>query len=103
MEKGPGAKLFHAIESALGPQSIIAEDLGIITKDVIKLRQKLNYPGMKVLQFAFDEAGDNPHLPHNFEPDSVVYTGTHDNNTTLGWYQNAGEKTKGPLPALYEC
>ena len=85
--KGPGEKLFKEIFSRLGPMNIIAEDLGIITEEVNLLRKKLKFPGMKVLQFAFDGNPDNSFLPHNFETDQcVVYTGTHDNDTTMGWF-----------------
>ncbi|MEE4166931.1 MAG: 4-alpha-glucanotransferase, partial [Desulfocapsaceae bacterium] len=85
--KGPGAAFFEKIRTRLGNLNIIAEDLGEITQDVIKLRDAAGFPGMKVLQFAFDGVSDNPFLPHNFStPHCVVYTGTHDNNTTLGWF-----------------
>jgi 4-alpha-glucanotransferase len=85
--KGPGRPFFDKIFAALGPLDIIAEDLGVITPEVTALRQSLGFPGMKVLQFAFDDNPDNPFLPHNFiSPDCVVYTGTHDNDTTLGWF-----------------
>jgi 4-alpha-glucanotransferase len=83
---GPGAALFKAIAQALGPLPIIAEDLGVITPDVVALRRKFAFPGMRVLQFAFDDGSGNAYLPHNHEVDSVVYTGTHDNDTTLGWW-----------------
>ena len=85
----PGEALFKAIAKALGPLPIIAEDLGVITPDVVALRKKFAFPGMRILQFAFGGKNDNPYLPHNFEADSVVYTGTHDNDTTLGWWANA--------------
>ena len=85
--KGPGITFFERITQELGPLNIIAEDLGEITTEVIALRDALNFPGMKVLQFAFDGNPDNTFLPYNFEtPFCVVYTGTHDNDTTLGWY-----------------
>ncbi len=85
--KGPGRPFFETLAAALGPLPIIAEDLGIITSDVIALRDALGFPGMKVLQFAFDDNPANPFLPHNYtSPNCVVYTGTHDNDTTLGWY-----------------
>ena len=86
--KGPGMKLFHAVEGALGPQDFIAEDLGYLTEAVKQLLRDSGYPGIKVLQFAFDtrEAGD--YLPHNYESNCVVYVGTHDNDTALGWLQN---------------
>lgn len=86
---GPGAAIFKAITQALGPLPIIAEDLGLITPDVIALRQRFGLPGMLVLQFAFDGKSDNLYLPHNHRPDSVVYTGTHDNDTTVGWWSKA--------------
>jgi 4-alpha-glucanotransferase len=70
----------------------IAEDLGLITPDVCALRDKFQIPGTKVLQFAFDGNRDNPHLPANYPPNSVVYTGTHDNNTTRGWYEALPEE-----------
>ena len=90
--KVPGARLFDAMERHLGELPIIAEDLGVITPEVSALRERFGFPGMRILQFAFDsrEAGvldaGNPFLPHNHAPDSVVYTGTHDNDTTRGWY-----------------
>lgn len=87
--KGPGADLFHSIAKKQGDLPIIAEDLGIITEDVKKLREALAFPGMRILQFAFDGKADNLYLPHNYEPNTIVYTGTHDNDTTTGWYQNA--------------
>ncbi|MDM8527449.1 4-alpha-glucanotransferase [Anaerolineales bacterium HSG24] len=97
--KVPGHELFEAIKKALGDVPIIAEDLGIITKEVTALRDDFDFPGMKILQFAFDsnESGlnaDNPFLPHNHVPNSVVYTGTHDNDTTLGWYKHRTDVEK---------
>jgi 4-alpha-glucanotransferase len=83
---GPGADLFRAARDELGRLPLIAEDLGLITPDVRQLREDLHLPGMKVLQFAFDGNPDNPFLPHHIGPDAVVYTGTHDNDTTRGWY-----------------
>jgi 4-alpha-glucanotransferase len=88
---GPGAALFKAIAKALGPLPIIAEDLGIVTPDVGALRKRFAFPGMRILHFAFAEGSRNPYLPHHHEPDSVVYTGTHDNDTTLGWWAEASE------------
>ena len=85
--KGPGHKLFDALRSALGKDlPIIAEDLGIITPDVEALRDYYDLPGMKVLQFAFGSDASNPYLPHNHTRNCVVYTGTHDNDTTNGWF-----------------
>jgi 4-alpha-glucanotransferase len=83
---GPGADFFRAVEKAFGALPFVAEDLGIITRDVTALRDAFNLPGSRVLQFAFDGHSDNPHLPDNYAPNTVVYTGTHDNPTTHGWY-----------------
>jgi 4-alpha-glucanotransferase len=86
---GPGARLFTKVQQALGDLPVIAEDLGIITPEVDALRLQFGFPGMKVLQFAFDGGANNPYLPHNYtDPQYVVYTGTHDNDTTLGWFQS---------------
>lgn len=90
--KGPGYKLFDTIKKELGELPIIAEDLGVLTEEVIKLRDNYNFPGMKILQFAFSDNEANSFLPHNFENQNcVVYTGTHDNDTTIGWYKSATE------------
>ena len=86
---GPGSALFKAIANALGPLPIIAEDLGLITPDVTALRKRFAFPGMRILQFAFGDDNRNLYLPRRHEPDSVVYTGTHDNDTTLGWWKDA--------------
>ena len=85
---GPGASLFGAVHTALGGLPFVAEDLGIITPDVSTLRDAFHLPGTRVLQFAFDENPDNPHLPGNHVHNTVVYTGTHDNATTRGWYED---------------
>lgn len=87
-EEAPGKALFLALRAVSPELPIIAEDLGIITPDVEALRLAFGFPGMKILQFAFDSGADNPYLPHNFEPGCVVYTGTHDNATTLGWWHD---------------
>jgi len=87
----PGEALLKVVKARLGHLPFIAEDLGMITEDVHRLRRRFGIPGMKVLQFAFDGDADNPYLPHNHEPDSVVYTGTHDNDTTLGWFRQLPE------------
>lgn len=93
--KGPGQPLFDAIRSELGDDlPIIAEDLGVITPAVEALRDDNNLPGMKVLQFAFAGTAADPYLPHNYEPNCAVYPGTHDNDTTLGWYRQAPEKER---------
>ncbi len=85
----PGKQLFEAIERALGKVPIVAEDLGLITPDVIELRDDCGFPGMKILQFAFGGDGGHEFLPHNYERACVVYTGTHDNETVRGWWLNA--------------
>lgn len=85
---GPGEALFTAIKKELGNLPLIAEDLGFITEDVHELRRAIDVPGMKILQFAFAET-DSPHLPHRLEPRTVVYTGTHDNDTAKGWFTTA--------------
>ncbi|MDI3339749.1 MAG: 4-alpha-glucanotransferase [Sphaerobacter sp.] len=85
---GPGEELFRRVEHDLGRVPLIVEDLGLITEDVHALRAQLGYPGMRVLQFAFGGGSDNPYLPHNYERNTVVYTGTHDNDTTLGWFRS---------------
>ncbi len=86
--KGPASHFFDVVHAALGRLPIIAEDLGVITPEVEALRDQCGYPGMKILQFAFDSGPTNPYLPHNHVKNCVVYTGTHDNDTTLGWYDS---------------
>jgi 4-alpha-glucanotransferase len=81
----PGQALFRVLQRDFPSMPLIAEDLGVITADVEELRTSFRLPGMRVLQFGFDGAADNPHLPHNYSRDVVAYTGTHDNDTTLGW------------------
>ena len=85
-EKGPGYDLFRTMKEKLGRKKVIAEDLGFLTDSVIKMVKKTGFPGMKVLQFAFDSREESDYLPHNYDHNCVVYTGTHDNDTTLGWY-----------------
>ena len=85
---GPGSGFFQAVEKELGRLPFVAEDLGLITTDVSSMRDRLHLPGMRVLQFAFDGRKDNPHLPDNFHPNMVVYTGTHDNPTTRSWFDD---------------
>jgi len=94
--KGPGESFFKAIEAMLGGKKlpIIAEDLGILTQEVITMRRNLGYPGMKILQFAFDTENESTYLPHYYTAEDVVYTGTHDNHTIMGWYQQAGKKER---------
>jgi 4-alpha-glucanotransferase len=85
--KAPGDELFTALKNHFGILPLVAEDLGVITAEVTRLRERFGLPGMKILQFAFDSDARNPYLPHNHEAKAVVYTGTHDNDTTLGWYR----------------
>ncbi|MFA5833487.1 MAG: 4-alpha-glucanotransferase [Bacteroidota bacterium] len=92
--KGPGAKLFDAIDKKLGKMPIIAEDLGEITPDVIELRDRYNFPGMRILQFAFAADAKNNFLPHNYISNTVVYSGTHDNDTTIGWFKSSTERER---------
>ena len=92
--KAPGERLFDAVFAALGKLPIIAEDLGVITPEVTALRERYGFPGMKILQFAFDSGPSNAYLPHNHQKNSVIYTGTHDNDTTLGWYHALSESQK---------
>ena len=89
--KAPGTILFDAIFAALGKLPVIAEDLGVITPEVEALRDRYDFPGMKIVQFAFDSGPSNPYLPHNHQKKSVVYTGTHDNDTTAGWYNSLSD------------
>jgi 4-alpha-glucanotransferase len=103
--KAPGLELFRSLEAKLGPLPLVAEDLGMITKAVDQLRIDLGMPGMRVIQFGFSDKGAHMHLPHRYEPSTVAYTGTHDNDTTLGWWQQAGEVVRaaaeayvGPIP-----
>jgi 4-alpha-glucanotransferase len=90
----PGRELFAAVKAALGDPPIIAENLGVITPEVENLRAEFGFPGMRVLQFAFGGDATNVHLPHNHTRDSVVYTGTHDNDTTLGWFEDLGSQER---------
>ncbi len=96
-EQGPGAAFFRALKEALGELPIIAEDLGFITEAVRELRKEFNFPGMNILQFAFGADASNPYLPHNYLPNTVVYTGTHDNDTTVGWYEKQSAEEREML------
>jgi len=90
---GPGRALFDAIRAAVGDVPLVAEDLGFITAEVHELRRAIDIPGMKILQFGFSHV-DSPHLPHRYEPETVAYTGTHDNDTARGWYESAPEEER---------
>jgi len=97
----PGRELFLALTGALGDLPIIAENLGVITPDVESLREEFGFPGMRVLQFAFSSDAANVHLPHNHTRDVVVYTGTHDNDTTVGWFANLSQGQERDLCLEY--
>ncbi|MGA2754398.1 MAG: 4-alpha-glucanotransferase [Terracidiphilus sp.] len=98
--KAPGLQMFRALEAALGPLPLVAEDLGLITPEVEALRKELGMPGMKVLQFGFSGKGAHTHLPQQFTTSTVAYTGTHDNDTTQGWWNSAGKAERAAVEAL---
>ena len=93
-EKGPGMDLFNTVKEKLGELDIIAEDLGFLTESVFKLLKDSGYPGMKVLQFAFDSSEDSDYLTYKYQRNCVVYTGTHDNDTTVGWFEKLSDEDK---------
>lgn len=97
---GPGDDLFQKLKESLGSLPFFAEDLGVITPDVTALRERHKIPGMAVLQFGFGDPGAHIYLPHRLTPDRVIYTGTHDNDTTLGWWNSAGENERRAAEAL---
>ena len=97
--KAPGLDLFRALEWALGPLPLIAEDLGLITPEVDQLRIAVGFPGMRVIQFGFSDKGAHIHLPHQYTPATVAYTGTHDNDTTQGWWLRASDVEQQALAA----
>ncbi len=99
-QTAPGDALLNVIKKHFKKMCLVAEDLGIITDEVNALRHQFEMPGMKILQFAFGGGDDNLYLPYHIEPNSVVYTGTHDNDTTLGWYEQLEENAKNHLHAL---
>jgi len=99
--RGPNDDLFKALRSALGDLPLLAEDLGYITPEVTELRKKLGIPGMKVLQFGFGDRGAHKYLPHCFERDSVVYTGTHDNDTAVGWWNSGATEGEKKVASAY--
>jgi len=99
--RGPMDDLFHVLRARLGDLPFIAEDLGLITEEVHALRERLGIPGMKVLQFGFGDPGAHIYLPQNFEPNCVVYTGTHDNDTTPGWWENSATEEEKQAAEMY--
>ena len=101
--KGPDHEFFDVLKREMGTLPLIAEDLGIITPEVDKMRLDANIPGMKVLQFAFDRNADNPYLPYNIESKSVVYTGTHDNDTSLNWFNSLSPDEKHYICEFIGC
>lgn len=104
-KRGPGAKLFHKLKSGFSALPLIAEDLGDINKDVINLRDEFQLPGMKVLQFAFgNNMPESEHIPHNYSENFFAYTGTHDNNTSRGWYsKEAGKDERERIEKYAGC
>lgn len=92
--EAPAAELFETLHERLGEVPVIAEDLGVITPDVEEIRDRFDLPGMKILQFGFDKVAANPFLPHFYNANSVVYTGTHDNDTVVGWYNGLDDEDK---------
>jgi 4-alpha-glucanotransferase len=92
----PGHELLTALRRHLGPQEIIAEDLGVVTPQAVALRERFGFPGMRILQSAFDREGDHYNQPHAFPPDCVVYSGTHDNDTTVGWFERLRRDGRRP-------
>jgi 4-alpha-glucanotransferase len=90
--QAPGAALFSRLREALGALPFIAEDLGVITKEVDALREQFGMPGMRILQFGFGDRGSHNYLPHRYVPNTVVYTGTHDNDTTRGWWEHGASE-----------
>ena len=101
--KAPGEALFKSFLTNFGELPLVAEDLGVITDEVTRLRHQFNLPGMKILQFGFVEDFNNAYLPHQHERDYVVYTGTHDNDTTLGWYQSLDPELRQTVKDYLAC
>lgn len=99
-QKGPSTDFFMAVKTAFPSMPILAEDLGIITDDVIALRDTFNLPGMRILQFAFGGGDDNPHLPNNYVVNSVGYTGTHDNDTTVSWWDHLSTEERARADSI---
>jgi len=101
--EAPGEALFQTLKEKLGKLPVLAEDLGVITPEVDALRDQFEFPGMKILQFAFGSGSGNPYLPFNYVRNAVVYTGTHDNNTTVGWFEQLSEHEKNDFLLYLGC
>jgi 4-alpha-glucanotransferase len=101
--KAPGEAFFETLGEKLGKLPIMAEDLGIITPEVEELRDRFEFPGMKILHFAFGGGSDNPYLPFSYQRNFVAYTGTHDNNTTVGWFNQISEQEKESVLRYLGC
>ncbi|MBE9113406.1 4-alpha-glucanotransferase [Nodosilinea sp. LEGE 07298] len=101
--EAPGTELFETVRQKFGTLPIMAEDLGVITPEVEALRDEFEFPGMKILHFAFGGGSDNPYLPFNYVPNSVVYTGTHDNDTTIGWFDKMPDHERNRLMEYLGC
>ncbi len=99
--EGPKDQFFQVLREELGDLPLVAEDLGMITKEVVELRDRIGVPGMKVIQFGFNDPGARIYLPHRYHERCVVYTGTHDNDTTPGWWENAGPKEREAAKAYF--
>jgi 4-alpha-glucanotransferase len=99
--KAPGAALFAKLKESLGDLQFIAEDLGVITPEVDALREQFGFPGMRILQFGFSSRGAHNYLPHRFENNAVVYTGTHDNDTARGWWENGASAVEKAAAETY--
>jgi 4-alpha-glucanotransferase len=102
-KNAPGMELLHYLNKKTGLNRLIVEDLGEVTKEVIKLRDHFNLPGMRILQFAFGSDTNNPSLPHHYMPHSVVYTGTHDNDTLVGWYKKLNRNERKFIKNYLDC
>lgn len=102
-EKGPGLELFHILNSRIQSLEVIAEDLGFLTESVLEMVKQSGFPGMKVLQFAFDESESSCYLPYKYEKNCVVYTGTHDNETTRGWLEGLNEHDSRFVRSYIDC
>ena len=101
--QAPGEKFFELLKQDLGELPIVAEDLGVITPEVEALRDKFGFPGMKILHFAFDSDRDNAFLPYNYTPNCIVYTGTHDNDTTVGWFHSRDHQGQAQVVDYLGC